>query len=643
MKKLLIILTIIALCFTSYIIGYNTATTTDNLELIMPSAEDEDYDWFDTMNDNMDLIDEAFDDVLEFDTSPVLRGNLDVATFNIEGVDATEFGYVDGVTSDIQTQLDASGGHTEEEIEDIVGGMLGGTETNISVTYNDGDNDIDFVVPTADTDTTGVVTDTDWDTFNNKQPSDTALTNISALTYVSPSFIKLTANDTYAVRTLAEVKTDLAYQLSDMSDVGGTTPTDKYVLVADGDSWESRALVEADISDLGTAAALVADKLSVFAATTSAEFAGVISDETGTLKLVYSDSPVFTTQITTPKIVTASNADIIIQPNGTGDTIIYAPADVVTIKTAVATLTIAEAGTVLCSAAGAAYTITLPTAVGHSGLRYHFIKTDANYTLITLDGNGAQTFNYENTTSAPVQTYSRLNTLCAEVTIVSDNANWQVVNEAMGQVPECWTYLSATQLDFTNTTFLRVELNAEEYDIGSNFNIATWVSGNATSTSAGHLVDSGGAFTAVMVGKRVKNTTDTTYTYVTAYTSATDITVRDDIFVDTEGYEIKHAKFVAPVSGTYLINTAILLDAGSVVIDVRYLVAVYNNNSSITQINVYPHTAGYIGIARSIMAPLTKDDYIELFFYNESGGNTVDIYGADKAGTSLQIKLLSKS
>jgi hypothetical protein len=82
-----------------------------------------------------------------------------------------------------------------------------------------------------------------------------------------------------------------ASQLSDLTDVGVTTPTNKYVLVADGDSWESRSLVEADISDLGTAAALVADKLSAFAATTSAELAGVISDETGTNKLVYSDSP----------------------------------------------------------------------------------------------------------------------------------------------------------------------------------------------------------------------------------------------------------------------------------------------------------------------------------------------------------------
>lgn len=38
---------------------------------------------------------------------------------------------------------------TEEEVEDYVGGMLGGTETNISVTYQDATNDIDFVVSDA--------------------------------------------------------------------------------------------------------------------------------------------------------------------------------------------------------------------------------------------------------------------------------------------------------------------------------------------------------------------------------------------------------------------------------------------------------------------------------------------------------------
>jgi len=42
-----------------------------------------------------------------------------------------------------------------------------------------------------------------------------------------------------------------AGQLSDLSDVGVTTATNRNALMADGDSWESRAIVEADISDLG--------------------------------------------------------------------------------------------------------------------------------------------------------------------------------------------------------------------------------------------------------------------------------------------------------------------------------------------------------------------------------------------------------
>lgn len=44
-------------------------------------------------------------------------------------------------------------------------------------------------------------------------------------------------------------------QLSDLSDVNTSTPTNRNVLVADGVDWESRALVEADISDLGSYAA----------------------------------------------------------------------------------------------------------------------------------------------------------------------------------------------------------------------------------------------------------------------------------------------------------------------------------------------------------------------------------------------------
>ena len=45
-----------------------------------------------------------------------------------------------------------------------------------------------------------------------------------------------------------------------------------------------------------------ADKLSVMAATTSAELAGVLSDEVGTGKAVFNDSPTFLNKITTPVV-----------------------------------------------------------------------------------------------------------------------------------------------------------------------------------------------------------------------------------------------------------------------------------------------------------------------------------------------------
>jgi len=268
-----------------------------------------------------------------------------------------------------------------------------------------------------------------------------------------------------------------------------------------------------------------------------------------------------------------SNADITIQPNGTGDTRIYAPADVVTTVTAAHTMTIAEAGTVLISCAATPYTITLPTAVGHSGLRYHFIKTDANYFLITLDGDSTETLNYENSTGAPVQTYSRLNTYCAEVTIVSDNANWQVIDEALGQVPMVWAWMSATQEDITNATNTLVELDSEVYDIGSNFNTTTH-------------------------------------------------------------------KFVCPVPGKY--QAIGCIGYGDVVADHRYTCAIAVGGTA--QIWPNQHSSLAISIYASALyqASQSGNDEITLVAYNDSGTNNVDIAGGDKGNTYMVIKLISK-
>jgi hypothetical protein len=67
-------------------------------------------------------------------------------------------------------------------------------------------------------------------------------------------------------------------------------------------------VAEADISDLGTTVAMVADNLSVFAATTSAQLAGVISNETGTGSLVFATSPTLVTpDLGTPTALVGTN------------------------------------------------------------------------------------------------------------------------------------------------------------------------------------------------------------------------------------------------------------------------------------------------------------------------------------------------
>ena len=314
-------------------------------------------------------------------------------------------------------------------------------------------------------------------------------------------------------------------------------------------------------------------------------------------------------------------------------------ANQVTVKSGTATLTLAEAGLVLVSATSP-YTLTLPTAVGHTGLTYHFVKTDANYNLITLDGNSSETFSYPNDDGVPKETYSRLNTYGAEVTVVSNGSNWQVINEKLGQVPECRVYLSANQEDLTSTTWIPVLYDTKSYDIGNNFDNSIWVSGSATSTSSGHLVDSAGAFTADMVNYRVHNTTDDTYTYITAYNSATDVSVRDDIFVSGDGYEIKHARFIVPIPGKYQITDFLGWVSTSVVADKRYGL-LYKVNTVIKQAH-WVHSSINTGLANILVDTiiLSANDEITVYANSDTGVDTVDIEGI--GNYPLIIKLLSK-
>jgi len=63
-------------------------------------------------------------------------------------------------------------------------------------------------------------------------------------------------------------------------------------------------------------------------------------------------------------------------------------------------------------------------------------------------------------------------------------------------------------------------------------------SSTATATTANHLIDTNGQFTAKDVGKTIYNSTDKTTAKITAYTSSSDVTLDTDIMVNGENYEI---------------------------------------------------------------------------------------------------------
>lgn len=101
-----------------------------------------------------------------------------------------------------------------------------------------------------------------------------------------------------------------------------------------------------------------------------------------------------------------------------------------------------------------------------------------------------------------------------------------------------------------------VECYSGSFDISSTHNIGngtayelrwsqTYKTGQADGTSANKLIDSDANFitNGVKVGCVVKNTTDTTYTYVTALDSQGQLSINDDIFVSGENYEIYTNKY----------------------------------------------------------------------------------------------------
>jgi len=216
---------------------------------------------------------------------------------------------------------DNLGNHTATEIIKSVTFGLQGEEVGHTIIATTVSNAWTYNVPTGD------IHDFQVNTISQMTISATTidfqsntLTDIADITSITN--LNGVAIGNYAISTdnlsvfAATTSAQLAGVISDETGSGllvfGTSPTIVTPTIASFananhshlNSAGGGTITEAAISNLGTAVALVADNLSVFAATTSAQLAGVISDETGSGLLVFGTSPT----IVTPTIASFANA-----------------------------------------------------------------------------------------------------------------------------------------------------------------------------------------------------------------------------------------------------------------------------------------------------------------------------------------------
>jgi hypothetical protein len=143
-----------------------------------------------------------------------------------------------------------TGGNTTEEMQDAAGGLLGGTETLITVTYDDAGNDIDFVVPEMRNTTQEMFNAANNGTFINYLNSSVSAWNSWAGNYTACT----------AAQKLYFSGTSLACGTDDTGTASGWTVSGNYVY-----NNTAAAMV-------GIGTAVPADKLSVVGTVNATDF-----------------------------------------------------------------------------------------------------------------------------------------------------------------------------------------------------------------------------------------------------------------------------------------------------------------------------------------------------------------------------------
>jgi hypothetical protein len=353
-------------------------------------------------------------------------GQIKVATTPTDNNHATSKSYVDGAISGATVSTEA--------VQDIVGAQIAtnGSHTGITATYQDGDADgaidlaldatytptfagltingasITFEGATANEfETTVTVTDPTADntiTIPNASGTVALLGTIALGTDTTGNYVSgitegtgVTVTHTPGEGSSPTVAIGQSVATSASPTFAGLTINGGTIIFegATANEFETTLSVTDPTADntitipnaSGTVT-LTTDKLSVFAATTSAELAGVISDETGTGALVFGTSPAITTSLTT-----ASTTFALLNTDAT--TINFGGAADINMSAAGKTVTIAGNLTVN----GTTTTISSTTiTVDDKNLELGSVASPDNDTAdgggITLKGTTDKTFNW---------------------------------------------------------------------------------------------------------------------------------------------------------------------------------------------------------------------------------------------------------
>ena len=299
--------------------------------------------------------------------------------------------------------------------------------------------------------------------------------------------------------------------------------------------------------------ALTNNKLSVFAATTSAELAGVISDETGSGALVFATSPTLVTPTLGVASATSINKVSITAP-ATGSTLTIADGKTLTVSNTL-TFTGTDASSVAFGAGG--------TVVYRADkLSVHAATTSAELAGVISDetGTGVLVFG-----TSPTFTTS----------VVTGSTSFDVFNTTATTVN---AFGAVQTLNIGNATYGKISTSASNVTIASGTNAA-----NSTVT-----IQPQGTGTVDVSNKRITSVADPTQAQdaaTKAYVDAvkTGLTVKDSARVATTGtLTVTYANGTAGVGATLTnAGTQAALTLDSIVLNVGDRVLVKDQTAAL--------------------------------------------------------------